>query len=383
MISCRATLIAVLLAGVPTLAQAAAPPTLDTEKISKIVTQALKEYNIPGAVLDIDTPGNRWVQAFGLANWQANRPVKPRDHFAIRSITKSFTVTRVLQLIAASDGAITLNDPIGTYLPNIPNGDIITLRQLGDMTSGLYDYTADPDFRKAFGADPTRHFSVQQLLKYALYSKKHGPINFQPGAEYQYSNTNTLLLGELVVALTSKPFANTLSTAILRPLGLGSTVFVKAVDLPAPAATGYQGFFDNEPDPVAVNSSSLSYAGAMASTASDLASWGEVLVGGELLPAKLQQQRFRAHRTAEDPNSPLYDRYGLGMGEIAGWWGHTGSGVGFQAAVFHNIDSGITFAILLNASNTNDSPARIFCRVLPLLTKGDLPAAKSVCEEIK
>jgi D-alanyl-D-alanine carboxypeptidase len=383
MYSFRVQLLAAVLASLPPLAQAAAPPALDTEKISKIVTQALKEYNIPGAVLDIDTPGNRWVHAFGLANWQANRPVKPRDHFAIRSITKSFTVTRVLQLIAASGGAVTLDDPIGNYLPNIPNGDIITIRQLGDMTSGLYNYTVDPDFQKAFGTDPTRHFPVTRLLKYALYSKKHSPINFQPGAEYQYSNTNTLLLGELVVALSGKPFANTLNTAILRPLGLGGTIYVKAVDLPHPAATGYQGFFDNEPDPIAINSSSLSYAGAMASTAGDLASWGEVLVGGELLPANLQKQRFRAHRTAGDPNSPIYDRYGLGMGEIAGWWGHTGSGVGFEAAVFHNIDSGVTFAILLNASNSTDSPARIFCRLLPLLHAGDAPAEKTVCDTIK
>jgi D-alanyl-D-alanine carboxypeptidase len=375
----RIGLLVAAIACLPLLAQAAAPP-LDTAKISAIVIKSLKEYNVPGAALDIDTSGSRWAQTFGLADWHANRPVTLRDHFAIRSITKSFTVTRVLQLIGASNGAMTLDDPIGNYLPDIPNGGSITIRQLANMTSGLYNYSSDPDFQSAFGQNPDRRWTTAQLLRFALYSKKHGAINFPPGTQYQYSNTNTLLLGELVQTL--KGFATTLFTTILRPLGLSGTVYVKAVDLPRPAATGYQGFFDNQPDPVAINASSLGFAGAMAATVTDLALWGEVLAGGELLPARLQQQRFRAHLTAGDPNSPLYDRYGLGMGELAGWWGHTGSGIGYQAAVFHNIDSGVTFAILLNASNTADAPARIFCRLLPLLRAADAPAPKSVCDKL-
>jgi D-alanyl-D-alanine carboxypeptidase len=349
----------------------------NTAKIGNIVTAALKEFNVPGAQVEVDTPGTHWAQSFGFSDYAARRPVTLRDHFAIRSITKSFTVTAVLQLIAASNGAVKLNDPIGDYLPDIPNGNLITIRQLANMTSGLYNYTIDPDFGAALGSDPTRHWGVDKLLSYALYSKKHPAIVFPPGSQYQYSNTNTLLLGKLVIALTAKPFPAVLNSQILRPLHLTSTVYLTGVPLPSPAATGYQGFFDNMPDPVEINATSLSFAGAMASTVTDLANWGAALAEGTLLPETLQQKRFVSRRTAGDPASPLYDSYGLGMGEIAGWWGHTGSGVGFQAAVFHDIATDETFAILLNASNSNDVPAHIFCRVLPVL-HAEIPA-NSVC----
>jgi D-alanyl-D-alanine carboxypeptidase len=371
---------AVAAAGMVAALPAAAAP-FDGSKIDAIVTAALKENNIPGAALVIDTPGSRWVQTFGYSDYAKQRPVKRRDYFAIRSVTKSFVVTAMLQLIAESHGAIKLDDTIGQYLPNIPNGDLITLRQLGNMTSGLYNYTVDPGFHKAFGKNPLRHWTPAQLLKFAFDSKYHGPIDFPPGTQYEYSNTNTLVLGLLVEALTGQKFAATLSAAILKPTGLASMVYMNGVSLPNPHSKGYQGFFDNQPEAVDINATSLNFAGAMASTVADLATWGEVLVGGELLPAKLQQQRFRAHATKGDPNSPLYDRYGLGMGEIAGWWGHTGSGIGYEAAVFHSIDKGETFAIEVNATNGHDVPAVIFCRVLHALHPGESVPGGSVCDK--
>jgi D-alanyl-D-alanine carboxypeptidase len=117
----------------------------------------------------------------------------------------------------------------------------------------------------------------------------------------------------------------------------------------------------------------------MVSTLRDLGSWGRALARGSLLPADLQQQRFVALATASDPQSPVYDAYGLGMGQVARWWGHTGEGVGYEAAVFHQIERNETFAILLNASNVSDVPVRIFCRVLAVLDEAPPPASGSVC----
>lgn len=363
----------------PTAATAA--PSLPIQgEIKAAVTAAMKEFNIPGANLVVETQGTRWVQSFGYGRYAIKQPVTPRDYFATRSITKSFVVTALMQLIADSKGAMSLNDPIGKYLPNIPNGATITLRQLANMRSGLYDYTEDPDFGAAFSADLLRSWTADQLLKFALYSNKHGPANFAPGARYQYSNTNTLLLGKVVELRTGRPFAATLNAAILKPYGLGSTVYLNGVALPAPRTVGYQGFYDLRPEAIAVNATALNFSGAMAMTISDLATWGKLLVSGNLLPAGLQAQRFNGSLTAIDPQSPLYDRYGLGMGEIAGWWGHTGSGVGYEAAVFHSPDKNETFAIMVNASNSTNSPARIFCRVLHILHPGETRPAKSVCD---
>jgi D-alanyl-D-alanine carboxypeptidase len=118
----------------------------------------------------------------------------------------------------------------------------------------------------------------------------------------------------------------------------------------------------------------------VASVLSDLGHWGVALAEGTLLPPALQRERFVAHSTADDPASPLYDHYGLGIGEVAGWWGHTGEGLGSEAAVFHQIDRDETFAVLLNASNAHDVPVAIFCQVLRVLGELPPPGSSRACE---
>lgn len=351
------------------------------QQLDQVVTTVLEEYKIPGAAIGIWTPRGEWKLFTGLADVSTTRPVTPSTYFGIRSITKSFTVTLVLQLVAGSHGAIDLDDQVVKFVNDVPNGWNITLRQLANMTSGLYDYTADPMFRQAFVADLTRSWTPDELLDFALHSPSHPPANFSPGARYQYSNTNTLLLGKVVEAWTGQPFARVLSAQILRPLKLRSTAFVTGTDLPNPAALGYHGSnADGSPDQVIVNATSLSFAGAMASSLYDLANWGVALASGTLLPPALQQERFVARSTSDDPASPVYDRYGVGIGEVAGWWGHTGEGAGFEAAVFHQIDQDETFAVLLNATDRHDVPVAIFCRVLEVLHESPPTGSSPACE---
>jgi D-alanyl-D-alanine carboxypeptidase len=344
------------------------------------VKATLQEFDIPGAAIGVWTPSGHWVATVGLADVASERPVKRRDHFAIRSITKSFTVTLLLQLVAGSNGAVGLDDVIAKHLPGIPNGEAITLRELANMTSGLYDYSSDPAFGEAFVADPARAWTTDELLAFAFDDRSHSPINFQPGEQYQYSNTNTLVLGKMIERLTGEKFEDLLRQEILLPLDLHSTVYLGGIKMPRPAVQGYQGETpDGQPKEIAVSFSALGFAGAMASTLQDLAGWGRALTEGSLLPPDLQRQRFEAHATSGDPTSPVYDAYGVGMGQIAGWWGHTGSGAGFEAAVLHQIERNETFVVLLNASNSHDVPARIFCRVLRVLNESPPPDSGSVC----
>jgi D-alanyl-D-alanine carboxypeptidase len=368
----------------PAFAAGGTNPLSEAPQLQAVITSALKQYAIPGAAIGVWTPRGQWTMAVGLADVASGRDMTRADHFGIRSITKSFTVTLVLQLVANSNGGISLDDPVARYLADltdVPNGEAITLRELGNMTSGLFNYTADPAFQQAVGADPTRTWTVDELLDFALHSPSHPPTNFPPGQQYQYSNTNTLLLGKLVERLTGQPFTQVLEEQILTPLALRSTTYLTGTELPPPAASGYQGTdADGAPDRVVVDASGFSFAGAMSSVLRDLGRWGVALAEGSLLPPALQSERFVARSTADDPASPVYDRYGLGIGEVAGWWGHTGEGLGFEAAVFHQIDRNETFAVLLNASNAHDVPVAIFCQVLRVL--GELPPVGSsrACE---
>lgn len=288
-------------------------------QLEAVVKSALKEFSVPGAAIGIWTPDGSWTMTTGLADVASGRPVKRPDHFAIRSITKSFTVTLVLQRVARSHGAISLDDPIGTSLRGIPNGQIITIRQMANMTSGVFDYTRNEKFGQELGADPLRYWTPDELLAFAFNDKDHDPIEFAPGERYQYSNTNTIVLGKLVEVLSGQPFAEVLAEQILLPLEQDSTTFLTGTKLPRPAVKGYQGTNeDGSPDDVVVSFLGLSFAGATASTLDDLAGWGSALAEGTLLPPALQQQRFIARPTKEDPASPVYDSYGLGMGEVAG-----------------------------------------------------------------
>lgn len=378
----RAACGAFLVLSVCHVAAAGARDTLpQAQELDALVAQAMPEFEVPGIAIGVWTPAGSWVRTAGLANVAANVPVKLKDHFAIRSITKSFVVTLVMQLVAESNGSISLDDPIGKYLTGVPNGDRITLRELANMTSGLFDYIRDANFVAALQADFTRSWTTDELLAFAFDGRSHPVTTFEPGAQYQYSNTNTLLLGKLVETLTGEEFEHVLEAKILNLLELGNTAYLTGTRLPRPAAIGYLGeTADGQPESIEVSLSGLGFSGAMSSSLKDLAKWGRALVTGGLLPQDLQQQRFQANATRGDPNSPIYDAYGLGMGQVAGWWGHTGSGLGFEAAVFHRPRSGETFAVLVNASNATDVPVRIFCRVLHVLH--ETVPAESVCTTI-
>jgi D-alanyl-D-alanine carboxypeptidase len=375
-----ACLAASIAASLPCASSASTGTLPEAPQLEAVVASALQSYAVPGAAIGVWTPNGHWELATGLADVASLTRVRRNDHFAIRSITKSFTVTLVLQLVADSNGAICLDDPISKYLHGVPDGDTITLRELANMTSGLFNYTASKAFQQAFIADLTRAWTPDELLSYAFDDPSHKPVDFPPGSRYEYSNTNTLVLGKFVEAVTGKPFEHVLLEKILNPLNLAATAFLSGTTLPPPAAHGYQGETeDGVPDDVVVNLSSLSFAGAMATTLHDLAGWGRALVHGTLLPADLQSQRFVAQPTASDPASPVYDSYGLGIGEVAGWWGHTGEALGFEAAVFHQPDRDETFVVLLNASNAHDVPVKIFCEVLAVLGESPAPGSGSVC----
>lgn len=327
-----------------------------------VIERTLRQCQVPGALVGVFSGNRSWTAAFGLADVTRHRPVQRHDRFAIRSVTKSFIVTEVLQLVA--QGRVGLDDRIAKYYRGVPNGDRITLRNLAGMTSGLFDYVKDRAFVAQFRADPLRRWTDTELIALALAH----PARFQPGAEYEYSNTNTLLLGQVIARVTGRRVRPALEGSILKPLGLDDTLYLYGSRTPAPRALGYQGFTDGRPDNVEISFTALGASGAMVSTLDDLKRWGKALVEGKLLPGRLQRQRFVARKAT---NGPEYDRYGLGIGEIDGWWGHTGSGAGFEAAVFHTRGSrDDTIVILLDASNFQNVQAGILRRLISILENG-------------
>jgi D-alanyl-D-alanine carboxypeptidase len=317
-------------------------PPATRAKLESAVSATMTEYDVPGAAVGVWIPGQgAWTTAAGLADIDGGVAATTDMTWPLRSITKSYTVTLILQLV--DEGTISLDDTIDTYVEGVTNGDKITLRELAGMSSGNADYTND-DFLAAFTKDPTRIFTLDDLNGFMLGK----PAQFPPGAKKVYTNANTNLLGAVVEKVTHRPFADVLDERILQPLGQQHTRYlVEAGEWPTPHPVGYApagGGHQTQPD----NLSIFGPAGSMISNLDDGRVWGEVLATGALLTPRTQRERLQGAPLA---GLPPYDLYALGIGETRGWWGHNGEGLGFTAAVFHQPASGATVVVYMNESN--------------------------------
>ena len=309
------------------------------------VNDIVATYRPPGVLAAVRTAGQApWMQAFGLSDVASATPMALNSTFPIRSVTKSFTVTLILQM--SQSGRLSLDDKIERYIAGVPNGNLISLADLAGMQSGLVDYSAQPGFQSVFLEDTLHVWTPQQLVAFSFAV----PPTFLPGAQYQYSNTNTVLLGMVVEAVSGLPLADVLAAQILKPLALTGTTYPSSAVLPPPTPTGYgvdvtTGVAEAQPP---ISPSSLAGSGAMASTLVDLLAWGDALGSGTVLTASLQAQRKAQSRPVT--NGPEYDNYGLGIGQIGNWWGHTGSGVGFQVATLNLAALDATVSVMVNAT---------------------------------
>ncbi|MEW6365950.1 MAG: serine hydrolase domain-containing protein [Acidobacteriota bacterium] len=319
------------------------------------VLQVAEAYHVPGVVAGVWVPGQEpWRIAHGLGDVDSGAPIRFNDRFAIRSVTKSYTVTLILQLVRSK--AISLEDPIEKWVPGIPNGNEITLANLAAMESGVKNYSDVEAFLSALQEDFGRPWTPDELLAFAL---PFSPV-FAPAAEYEYSNTNTILLGMVVEKVTGKAIAEAYRQGIFDPLGLRETSYPNSTDIPTPHPTPYivdPATGEATECPV-VNLSAFGASGGMVTTLKELHKWGKALGTGKLIGRRLHKKRLRHSRPAT--SGPEYDRYGIGIGELKGWWGHTGDGLGYQAATLYDPTTGSVISVALNSSQGVNVAEEVF-----------------------
>src|SRR5262249_8042775 len=149
----------------------------------------------------------------------------------IGSNSRAFTVTALLQLV--DQGKLRLDDPIDKYVAGVPNGKEITLQHLAAMRSGLYNYT--DELIPKLATDPDRQWTPEELL---AISFKHAPL-FKPGTDFDYSSTNTALLGVVIEKVTGLSHQAYIDKHILKPEGLTHTVFPAGAETPSSLVHGY------------------------------------------------------------------------------------------------------------------------------------------------
>ena len=335
-------------------------------QLQAAIDQALIEKRIPGASVSILQGDSRWTSNSGLADVANGIAPTADTYFGYRSITKSFVTTVIMQL--AEEGRIKLDDPVGNYVDGVPGGDVMTIRQLAQMRSGLFNYTSSAAFAAQFGVDPSKAWTARELLAFAFAE----PLQFTPGASYEYSNSNTILLGEVIAAATGNDWSEEVRRRLTGPLGLSTVINQGAGSMPTPNAVGYIDLDDGSgPQSLAdFNATGAGASGALVGVIADVERWGKAVGSGELISKRDFVERLKSFgSTKPDPLSPEYDSYGFGMGEISGFIGHTGNGLGFEALVMYDRANDRTITILVNSSNPDDpdAPAHLFKQLLAIL----------------
>lgn len=349
-------------------------PQLEAQ-LREIVSRYKENFDIPGVLAGIWIPGKgRLIIEDGLADIETGRRISNADHVRIGSVTKSFTVTVILQL--AGEGLLDLNEPVGKYLPDVENSGA-TIAELANMRSGIFNYTEDAEFVTEFiESNFLRVWTDQEIVDFADSNVPY----FPPGGGWHYSNTNTVILGMIVEQVTGHPLGEEIRKRIIEPLGLDGTSYPTTPDMPEPFAHGYG--FDPLEDISFTDPSSSSGSGAMISRLDDLRKWGKALGKGTLLSAELQAERIDSLVPIvfdpcddDDPDRPKrscpeYDKYGMGIGEISGWIGHTGEYVGYTSLVMYHPESGSVVVIVTNIFGVaSHVPTKIFKEFAEILNQ--------------
>jgi D-alanyl-D-alanine carboxypeptidase len=344
------------------------------EGLRASLAEIVKETTAPSAMVVVRS--GRFSDAtfsFGARQLGGTERVTAQDHFRVGSITKTMTATVILQLV--QEGRLAVEDPVSKYVRDVPGGDAITIADLLDMRSGLYDYAGDPDSLRAVDADRQRAWQPRELLDIAFAH----PAVFAPGSEWKYTNTNYILLGVIMEQLTGQSVNELFEQRLFTPLGMDNTAMPALEDtsIPVPFAHGYQyGSLEKAygPDPALsaeqqaqaaagtllpedwsqANPSWAWAAGAVISTPNDLVKWTNALIDGTLLDPDTQRLRLASPVTTNPGADPAGTVYGYGILKSGPYYGHGAQIAGYQTAILRNPDTDTTIVVFTTLTNAPD-----------------------------
>ncbi|MFD8819350.1 serine hydrolase domain-containing protein [Streptomyces sp. NPDC059627] len=345
---------AIVLAAAPAATAQSSPPG-PSERcgthagVRRALTELTTDDHIAGASVLADGPCGRWTETAGTADLRTGRPMNTTDRLRVGSVTKTFTATVVLQLVA--EHRLSLDAAVDRYLPGLIHahgydGRHITVRQLLRHTSGLPDYLDAPEWEHPQRLR-YRHFEPRELIARALELPR-------PQQSWHYATTNYLVLGLIVRQVTGHGPEVEIDRRVIRPLGLHDTYWPED-ETRIQGAHSHSYFTDDDGQRVDGTDWNMTFGGvggALVSTQADLTRFATALIGGRLLPAAQLAEMRRT--VAADPDR-LWPgaRYGLGLissplscGGV--WWGHAGTVPGGHRALVAVGPGGRSVAVAMN-----------------------------------
>jgi len=321
------------------------------------------DLGLPGIVLLVRDSSGLWIGSSGKADIENDVDMAPCMVSKVASITKMFMGVLTLQLV--NEGVLDLDTKISTWLPadiieKIENADHVTLRQLMNHTSGIYDVISDQGFYLQLLNKPEQHWTQEGILEY-VYGK---PAAFEPGTSMGYSNTNTLLVSMIIESATGRKHYDLMHERIIDPLGLEDSYYYYHDALPENTVQGYYDLYNNGSILNLTNyntGSGNGYTGLYCSVR-DLQLFTEALFVHKTLLNDAMLAEMQTF-TAMDPEA--HRAFGLGIfkdfmerpaDEYA--LGHRGRDLAYSADAFWFPKNNTTMAFLINYGTNGNSALR-------------------------
>jgi D-alanyl-D-alanine carboxypeptidase len=333
-----------------------APPSPASPQVRAAIDAAVEKERkvyggrtpVPAILVGVwDGAGRSYVRGFGYADVAKRRPLSSSDHFRIGSNTKTFVVSVLLQLV--DEGKLRLDDPVSRFSlgVTIPNGQNITVRELCQMRSGLFD--GETPETSNMQVTPETTFDSRTMVKWAMRQKPY----FAPNKGYRYNNTGYLILGLIIESLTKDTVANQIRKRLTGPFGLTQTTYPSTMAMPAPWAHGYGLDKNRNWEDVSnmVPISLMGAAGAMISDMTDSRRWIKLYVTGKATSAAMHRALMDCLPTGDGDSS-----FGLGIGCTAGWYGYTGGLLGYNTANWYFPADDLTVVAWVSTQNSNPHP---------------------------
>lgn len=328
------------------------PPTqssdsVDVDKITDIVSSQLAALDLSAAVFGV-WQGDEQVVLGAVGESPIGVPATPNMQLRVGQPMEPMLSTALLQLDA--DGTLSLDEPIARWVPDFPRAEQITPRMLANSTSGISDYVTNPDFLKAFYANPIEGFTAQEIFDLA----DSRPPLFEPGTSFGYSHSDLCLLGVVLERASGEPLGELLKNRVVTPLGMSESNMMLTPQMADPALHGYtneRGVFENS---TFWNPTAFLNSGNMNSTASDVGRWVRALGTGELLPDSAFQEMMASETAGLGPLTA--ERFfAFGTAHLGSWLFMNPSFGGYNGVALYDTESKTTMVIYATLGPTSNA----------------------------
>lgn len=316
----------------------------------------LTNSGVPGIMMTIRDDRGVWSGAAGKADLANNIDLKPCHISRLGSTVKTFTAVTLLML--QEEGKLDLDDKIADYLSpeylnGLANADVVTIRQLLQHSSGIFNYILDPHFQTASLNDLIKVWKPEELLSYA----RNKPAYFPPGTDVRYSNTGYILLGEIIEAVENKPFYEVFEEKLFHPLGLSSIRFAAEDPVPEGIIQGYVDLYSNLNVINATYYSGWDYFtadGGLIGNTLDLNLFLSKLFQGKILSEESLEELTSWKAPRDQDSDGFYTYYGLGIFNIITDYGpaylHSGDAIGYFASMVYFPEQQVTITWAANGN---------------------------------